>query len=127
MQGSMEIEPQDGTAGTGGFSREGYAELLRVHMEKKEEVRSLYQKDFVGMFSELRYYFDIEMAESREERKKLGELEEFLDGGEYSFKTKNAILCITNEYGVAAEESGFRRGFQTAMRLCMEGMRGGAC
>ena len=77
--------------------------------------------------SELRYYLDIDIPESVQEQKKYGELEEFLNGGKYPFKTKDRILCIANEYGVAAEESGFRRGFQTAMRLCMEGMRGGVC
>ena len=45
----------------------------------------------------------------------------------YSFDASDKILCLANEYGMAAEESGFRRGFQIAMKLCMEGLRGGIC
>lgn len=102
-------------------------EMNRIHIEEKGKIRRLYEKDLVSTLSELRYYLDIDIPESVQEQKKYGELEEFLDGGKYPFKTRDRILCIANEYGIAAEESGFRRGFQTAMRLCMEGMRGGVC
>lgn len=102
-------------------------ELNRIHIEEKGKMRHLYEKDLVSTLSELRYYLDIDMTESVQEQKKYGELEEFLNSGKHSFHTKDKILCITNEYCVAAEERGFRRGFQTAMRLCMEGMRGGVC
>ena len=105
------MKPQNGTVGIGETSREGYMELNRIHIEEKGKIRCLYEKE----------------PESVQEQKKYGELEEFLNSGKHSFHTKDKILCITNEYGVAAEESGFRRGFQTAMRLCMEGMRGGVC
>ncbi len=124
---STEMKPQNGTAGIGEISREGYMELNRIHIEEKGKMRHLYEKDLVSTLSELRYYLDIDIPESVQEQKKYGELEEFLDGGKYPFKTRDRILCIANEYGIAAEESGFRRGFQTAMRLCMEGMRGGVC
>lgn len=124
---SIEMKPQNGTVGIGETSREGYMELNRIHIEEKGKIRRLYEKDLVSTLSELRYYLDIDIPESVQEQKKYGELEEFLDGGKYPFKTRDRILCIANEYGIAAEESGFRRGFQTAMRLCMEGMRGGVC
>ncbi len=127
MQSSMELEPKNGTAGIGEISKEGYEELHRIGDKLKKEMRGLYQTDMVGALLKLPDYLDMERHESAEEKKNYQKLTNFLDGGKYPFNTKDTILCIANDYGVAAEESGFRRGFQTAMRLCMESMRGGVC
>jgi hypothetical protein len=106
------MKPQNGTAGIGEISREGYMELNRIHIEEKGKMRHLYEKDLVSTLSELRYYLDIDMPESVQEQKKYGELEEFLNSGKHSFHTKDKILCITNEYGVAAEREGSAEGFR---------------
>ncbi len=124
---STEMKPQNGSVGIGEISKEGYEELYRIGDKLKKEMRGLYQTDMVAALLKLPDYLDMERHESAEEKKNFQKLTNFLDGGKYSFNTKDTILCITNDYGIAAEESGFRRGFQTAMRLCMEGMRGGVC
>lgn len=124
---STEMKPQNGSVGIGEISKEGHEELYRIGDKLKKEMRGLYQTDIVGALLKLPDYLDMERHESAEEKENFQKLTNFLDGGKYSFNTKDTILCIANEYGVAAEESGFRRGFQTAMRLCMEGMRGGVC
>ncbi len=127
MQSSMELEPQNGTVGIGEISKEGYEELHWIGDKLKKEMRELYLTDMVGTLIRLPDYLDIERRESIKEEKEFQRLTEFLNEGEHSYSTKDTILCITNDYGIAAEESGFRRGFQTAMRLCMESMRGGVC
>lgn len=126
MQGK-EMKLQDGTAGIGEISREGYAELYRLGDKLKNEMRELYQADMVGTLLKLPDYLDMERHESAEEKREFQKLADFLEAGNHPFSTRDTILCITNDYGIAAEESGFRKGFRTAMRLCMEGMGGGVC
>ena len=37
----------------------------------------------------------------------------------------NKIIDLACEYSAEAKEAGFKQGFHTAMKLCMEGLRGG--
>ena len=121
---SEEIKTQNEAAGISGM---GYRELNRLNNETKEKLKELYQKDLIGTLSELHTYFGFELYESREGQQVFQRLVDFLDKENYSFREKDAIIVLANEYGIASEECGFRRGFQTAMRLCMEGMKGASC
>lgn len=126
---SKEMRSQNGaaeTAGTG-ISGWGYQELNRLNQEEKSRLKEQYQTDLVGTLSELPAYLGMELWESKEETRVFQKLIEAVQDGKDSYDARDAILCLANEYGMAAEESGFRRGFQIAMRLCMEGLKGGVC
>ncbi len=46
--------------------------------------------------------------------------------GKVAAGNANGILELAMNYGNEREETGFRIGFHMAMRLCMEGMKGGS-
>lgn len=46
--------------------------------------------------------------------------------GSASVKKQNDVEDLVQNFGNEREETGFRIGFHTAMRLCMEGLNGGA-
>jgi len=123
---SKEMKSQNGAAKAAGISGWGYQELYGQDTERKNKMKEQYQMDLVGTLSELPKYLGMGLWESKEETKIFGKLTEAVQVGKDSFNVQDTILCLANEYGIAAEESGFRRGFQIAMRLCMEGLKGGA-
>lgn len=45
--------------------------------------------------------------------------------GDASVNKKNNVEELAQNFGNEREETGFRLGFHTAMRLCMEGLNGG--
>lgn len=124
---SEEMKTQSGSAAMAGYiSREGYEALLSNEKAERLKMMKQSEEDIVGFLYELPVYLAPERKqESREEARIFEKLTDYLKDGKHSFDIRNTILCLANEYGIAAEESGFRRGFQVAMRLCMDGMRGG--
>ena len=105
MQSSMELEPQNGTAGIGEISKEGYEELHRIGDKLKKEMRGLYQTDMVGALLKLPDYLDMERHESAEEKKNYQKLTNFLDGGKYPFNTKDTIMALLQRKADSAEGS----------------------
>lgn len=126
MQGK-EINPQGRATGVAGISGAGYAKLYQVHMEEKKKLGDLYKKDMVSTLSNLYSYFGMELEGSRKGQDIFWSLTEAVKAGEYLTEAHDRILCLATEYGVEAEENGFRRGFRTAMKLCMDSMGGGVC
>ena len=124
-----ELKTQSGTACEAAcISRESYEELLRLGKEDRLKMERQSREDIIGFLYELPTYLNPgNVWASREETRIFGKLTEYLQDGKHPYDTQDKILCLTTEYGNAAEENGFRRGFQTAMKLCMEGMRGGVC
>lgn len=108
------------------ISESGYQKLIQQDMKERDRLKELYQEDLIGALSDLYTYVGMEIQESREESKILSNLESFLHKEKLSYSVSNKILCLFTNYGIAAEENGFRRGFQVAMRLCMQGITGGA-
>lgn len=104
-------------------------DLLEQENEERDRLRELYQTDLIGVLSELHSYVGLEeIHRSREEERIEEELQAFMqhESEKRPCDTpNNPVMRLFNSYGIAAEESGFRRGFQTAMRLCAEVLRGG--
>lgn len=124
---SEEMKPQYGAA-KAAISNEGYMKILE--QDKVERLKMMEQSrvDMIGFLHEIPNYLNPEgKQESWEEAKIFSKLTDYLKSENYSFDALDKILCLANEYGMAAEESGFRRGFQIAMKLCMEGLKGGVC
>lgn len=71
-------------------------DFIQRENEERDRLKELYQKDLVGVLSELYAYVGLDIQEQEKDK---------------------SIL--------EAEKNGFRRGFQIALRLCMEGMTGG--
>lgn len=124
-----ELKTQSGAACQAAFiSSGGYEEMLRLERERCLEMERRSKEDIIGFLFELPAQLNPEgVRESQEEVRIFRELTEYLEDGKYPFSAQDKIFCLATEYGSAAEEKGFRRGFQTAMKLCVEGMRGGAC
>ena len=120
------MKSQSEAAEAAGIREWGCQELYQQNTKRKNKMKEQYQADLVGTLSELPDYLGMELWESKEETKIFGKLTEAVQEGKNSFNVQDTILCLANEYGIAAEESGFRRGFQIAMRLCIEGLKGGA-
>lgn len=110
------------------ISCEGLKETARVDREDRIKMMQKSKTDIVGFLYELPEYLAPEnRQESSQEIRLFGKLTDYLENGKYSFDTQDTILCLANEYGMAAEENGFRNGFVAAMRICMEGLKGGVC
>ena len=110
----------------GHISREEYKKLLEMEKEQKKKLEERAKIDLVGMLYSLPDYFNVEeKTESPEETRIFGSLVDYLNEGNYSYALRDRVTELASDYGLAAEESGFRRGFKVAMRLCMEGMLGG--
>jgi len=109
----------------GTISGEGWKTLYMGLEDKREDLKKLYKEDMAEFFLELHNFLGIDIAESVEEREVLNGLASVVE--EFAFDTKNRILCLANEYGIAAEENGFRQGFKTAMRLNASGKEGVLC
>lgn len=110
------------------ISSEGLKETAKVDKEERTKMMQMYKTDIVGFLYELPVYLTPEnRQESSQEIRLFGKLTDYLENGKYSFDTQDTILCLANEYGMAAEENGFRNGFAAAMKICMEGMKGGVC
>ena len=123
---SKEMKSQSEAVKAAGISGWTYQELNRLNQKEENRMKEQYQVDLVGVLSALPNHLGMELWESKEETKIFNKLTEAVQEGKDSFDVQDTILCLANEYGIAAEESGFRRGFQIAMRLCMEGLKGGA-
>ena len=108
---------------TGAFSREGWQTLYMGFEDKRQELKKLYEDDMAEFFLKLHDFLEIDIVESAEKREVFNGLANVVE--DFSFDTKNRILCLTTEYGILAEENGFRQGFETAMRLSVSGKRGG--
>ena len=108
---------------TGAFSGEGWQTLYMGFEDKRKELKKLYKEDMVEFFLKLHDFLEIDIVESAEEREVLIGLENLVEN--FSFDTKNRILCLTTEYKILAEENGFRQGFKTAMRLSGSAVKGG--
>lgn len=107
------------------INEKGYLKWIQFRDEEKNRLKKTYQEDLIGTLSELHTYVGMEIPDSREGKRILERIEQFLKAERTSSDVTDKILCLFSEYGIAIEESGFRRGFQVAMRLCMEGITGG--
>lgn len=126
MQGKG-TDPQNMDIGATGISRAGYERLYEVSMEERKKLGDLYQKDMVSAISSLYTYVGMELKESRKGQDIFQRLTEAVGAGGHVTETQDRILCLVIEYGAESEENGFRRGFRTAMKLCMDSMGGGVC
>lgn len=108
----------------GEISGQGWQSLYFGLVEEKEKLKELYESDMAGFFIRLYYFLDKDMAESENEKKifdRFMDITEELDSWEH----KNRIQTLVEEYRIAAEENGFRQGFETVMRLNGSGVKGG--
>lgn len=123
---SEEMKTQSDPAVREGYiSREGYGKLLRCEKEERLKMMKQLKEDIVGFLYDIPAYLDTEgKQESREETRIFDKLTDYLNGEINSFDIRNTVSCLVTEYSIASEESGFRRGFHMAMRLCMEGLGG---
>lgn len=126
MQGKRS-DWQNMAAGVAEISGAGYERLYEVSMEERKKLGELYQKDMVSAISSLYTYIGMELKESRKSQDIFQRLTGTVRAGGHVTKTQDSILCLALEYGVESEENGFRRGFRTAMKLCMDSMGGGVC
>ncbi len=126
MQGE-ELKTHSGAAYKAvSISRESYEKMLELDKEERLKMDRQSKEDIIGFLCEIPTYLNPQgRQESHEETRIFKKLIDYLKDEKYSFRIQDTILCLANEYGNAAEERGFRRGFQTAMNLCMEGMKGG--
>lgn len=124
---SKEMKPQSIAAGVAEISGAGYEKMYQGQMEKKKKLGELYQKDLVSTLSNLHSYLGMDLEESVKGQDIFWSLTKAVMTGEYLTEAQDKILCLATEYGVEAEEDGFRRGFRTAMKLCMDSMGGGVC
>lgn len=113
------------TLAAGEISEPGWQKLYLGFMEEKTKLRELYEKDIVGFFSEIHSFLGMEIPDGKKGTEVLGELDAVLKAEVNSFDIEDRILCLVTEYGIAEEKDGFRRGFQTAMRIGTSGMNGG--
>lgn len=109
--------------GAGAISGEGWQTMYMGLVEQKEELKELYETDAAEFFIKLNDFFDIEREESTEEKAVFNSIESTIK--ELPFDIKDRILCLAVDYSIAAEDNGFRKGFQTAMRLRGSAMKGG--
>lgn len=119
--------PQNMDIGVSGISGAGYERLYQVGMEERKKLGDLYQRDMVSAISRLYTYVGMEVKESRKGQDIFQRLTESVGAGGRVTETQDNILCLALEYGIESEENGFRRGFRTAMKLCMDSMGGGVC
>ena len=107
------------------ISDEGLRELIKEDKESNLKMLQKSKTDIIGFLYELPEHLCPETKqESNKETQVFEKLINYLKNENYSFNTQDTILCLANEYGMAAEESGFRNGFSVAMRICMEGLNG---
>lgn len=126
MQGKRS-DWQNMATGVAGISGAGYERLYEAGMEERKKLGDLYQKDMVSAISSLHIYVGIELEESRKSQDIFQRLAGTVRAGGHVTETQDSILCLALEYGIESEENGFRRGFRTAMKLCMDSMGGGVC
>lgn len=117
------LKPQNETVD---FSKEGYEKIIRQYEEEKCRMWEQSKNDIVGFLYNIPEFLNPKaVRENGEQERIFNNLETYLEEGKHSYDTRNTILCLANDYGIAAEERGFRQGFSTAMRLCAGGMNGG--
>lgn len=119
--------PQNMDIGVAGISGAGYERLYQEGMEERKKLGDLYQTDMVSAISSLYTYVGMELEESRKSQDIFQRLTGTVKAGGHVPETQDSILCLALEYGIESEENGFRRGFRTAMKLCMDSMGGGVC
>jgi len=106
-----------------GMSLDGFEKLAETNKEIRMGMSKQMKYDLVGVLYSLPDYLEIDSrSESREQVDIFNNLDDFLNTGNYPYELRDRVTELANNYGIAAEETGFRRGFHTAMRLCMEGM-----
>lgn len=121
---SKEMKLQNMTANNKRLiSDEGLKKMAKEEKEGRLKMMEKSKTDIIGFLYELPEYLSPESKqESSKEIQVFENLINYLQNEKYSFDTQDTILCLANEYGMAAEESGFRNGFAVAMRICMESL-----
>ena len=127
---SEEIKAQERNAyGGASISKEGLEQIVRGLKKDKLEAWEQLQRDIVGFLFELPDLLEspTSRTQSRGQKEIFEKLTDYVNGHVQTFEKKDTILCLANDYGIVSEEFGFRNGFAMAMKLCMQGMSGGAC
>lgn len=121
----MESIKQDNAGTEDGISAWSCQKLYHTLENERGNLKRLYKNDIVEFFIRLEDFLDIEHTDSEEEKRVFGEIKDATKqiGG---FAVQDRILSLANAYGVAAQENGFRHGFETAMRISAGGAKGGA-
>ena len=115
------------SSGTVSISKEAYEKLGEESAKESLKAWELSQRDMVRFLFELPSFLNpYAHVESKEQKEIFRNLTDCLREQVQAFEEQDSILCLANEYGIAAEEFGFRNGFAMAMKLCMQGMAGGA-
>ena len=113
-------------SGTASISKEAYEKLTEESINESMKAWELSQRDMVGFLFELPEFLNPQArTESSKQKAVFRNLTDCLREQVRAFEEQDSILCLANEYGMAAEEFGFRNGFAMAMKICMQGMGGG--
>lgn len=101
------------------------------HLEMLNTKRAAEAKsDLIGAIhnSEVYELLDFHRATTAGEKESWAAFTEALGSvaGDSSVNKKNDVEDRAQDFGNEREETGFRLGFHMAMRLCMEGLNGGA-
>lgn len=100
-----------------------------MEMSRKKRVAEA-KSDLIGAIhnSEVYELLDFHRATTAGEKESWAAFTEALGSvaGDASVNKKNDVEDRAQEFGNEREETGFRLGFHMAMRLCMEGLNGGA-
>lgn len=105
------------------ISPAGYEKMAETDKKRRAEMTELMKHDLISVLYKLPDHLEPEAdTESREQKNIFKNLDDFLAEGKYPYELRNHVTELVNDYGIAADENGFRRGFHMAMQICMEGM-----
>lgn len=93
-------------------------EKNRIEKAKNDLIGTIY-------YSGITTLMQLDSTDTPEEKETWGALEKFISKSGIDKDKADRIMELVNDYGCTTEEHGFKKGFHFAMRLCMEGMRGG--
>lgn len=99
-------------------------EASRNHREaqaKSDLIGAIHNSEIYDLLG----FHRVTTVEEKESWKAFTEALEFV-AGDAPVNKRNDAEERAQDFGNAREETGFRLGFHTAMRLCMEGLKGGA-
>lgn len=114
------------TSGVASISKEAYEKLTGESINESMKAWKRSQRDMVGFLFDLPEFLNPHArTESSKQKEVFRNLTDCLREQVRAFEEQDSILCLANEYGMAAEEFGFRNGFAMAMKICMQGMGGG--
>lgn len=109
----------------GMVSGQGYKELYRMKLEEIDRLMEQYERDIIGFLADVYFHFGEGKPEGRAEEAARKRLHDAVNSAGLPFEKGNEILGIAEDSITEADMNGFRRGFRTSMRICMDGMKGG--